>query len=84
MFPARLGPLGKQPPPAEVFPPDPMRPCDACASGSEGAVIRLAGPGGRILEMCLHHFHVHELAMASAGWQVIWDSRPVDPASSPS
>jgi hypothetical protein len=82
MFPARLGPMGKQPPPAEVLPPDLMGQCDADAKGSEDALIRLAGPGGRTLSYCLHHFREHELAMAAAGWQVIWDSRR-DPELAP-
>ena len=79
MFPMKLTPAAGPPPPAEVIPAGPLGQCDATASGSEDALIRLSGPAGRLLELCGSHFRRHELALTAAGWVVIWDTRR-DPA----
>lgn len=51
-----------------------LAPCDATASGSEDAQVRLAR-GRDELFMCAHHFEEHELALLTAGWQVTQDNR---------
>jgi hypothetical protein len=66
-------------PPPEIIPPVPLGQCDATASGSEDARVRLSSPAGRTICLCAHHFLAHELSLAAAGWQVIWDDRPDPP-----
>jgi len=48
--------------------------CDATASGAEDAQVRLVR-GRAILDFCSHHFAVHELDLAAAGWRVTHDNR---------
>jgi hypothetical protein len=74
MSPSRLTPGGSLPPPAEYIPAGPLGSCDAAASGSEDALVRLV-KGGLMLCLCGHHADQHELAMTAAGWVVIWDNR---------
>ena len=64
-------------PAAEDIPaglPLPLGPCDATASGSEDAQVRLAR-GRRVLALCAHHRCSTSCALAVAGWQVTWDNR---------
>ena len=64
--------LAAPPPAAEAILPGQGSltvPCDATASGSEDARVRLAR-GTRELSLCSHHFAVHGLALLAAGWQI--------------
>ena len=51
-----------------------LTPCDATASGSEDAQVRLAR-GAAVLDLCSHHYSKLELALLAAGWRVIIDNR---------
>jgi hypothetical protein len=54
----------------------PLGACDATASGSEDAQVRLARRGAAsVLSLCAHHYSELEFALAVAGWQVTWDNR---------
>jgi hypothetical protein len=52
----------------------PLGPCDATASGSEDAQVRLARRGS-VLCLCGHHAAMYELTLAVSGWEVTWDNR---------
>lgn len=71
---AKLAGRGPEP---EQLPPRlriPLAPCDATASGSEDAQVRLAK--GRLeLALCAHHYEQLELVLAAAGWRVTQDNR---------
>ena len=49
-------------------------PCDATASGSEDAQVRLAR-GAAVLDFCGHHADEFGLFLLAAGWRVIADNR---------
>jgi hypothetical protein len=69
--------LASPQPAAEAIPPGQgflLTPCDATASGSEDAQVRLARGAG-VLSLCAHHFTVHELALFAAGWRIVADNR---------
>jgi hypothetical protein len=71
---ARLAGKG---PAAEQIPPGsrvPLAPCDAAASGSEDAQVRLAR-GSLELDLCGHHADAYGLALTAAGWRVTHDNR---------
>jgi len=64
-------------PAAEAIPPGQgflFTPCDATASGSEDAQVRLARGAG-VLSLCSHHYYEHELALFTAGWRIVADNR---------
>jgi len=70
-------PLAVSQPAAEALPPGPyvlLPSCDATASGSEGAQVRLVR-GRAVLFFCGHHASRHELALIAAGWRVTDDNR---------
>ncbi len=72
---ARLAPDGE--PAAEQAPSRlwvPLGSCDATASGSEDAQVRLARNLGE-LAFCHHHYSALEFVLAAAGWQVTHDFR---------
>jgi hypothetical protein len=52
----------------------PLAPCDATASGSEDAQVRLVR-GLSELALCAHHYGELELILAAAGWRVTHDNR---------
>lgn len=67
---------GKGPGPEQIpaRPRTPLAPCDATASGSEDAQVRLAK--GRLeLALCAHHYEQLEYVLAAAGWRVTQDCR---------
>jgi hypothetical protein len=69
--------LAAPPPAAEAIPPGQgflFTPCDATASGSEDAQVRLARGAG-VLSLCAHHYSKHELALLAAGWRIVSDNR---------
>ena len=69
--------LAAPPPAAGAIPPGHgslTAPCDATASGSEDAQVRLAR-GTRELSLCSHHFSLHEFELAVQGWRVTHDNR---------
>ena len=69
--------LAAPPPAAEAIPPGQgflLTPCDATASGSEDAQVRLARGAG-VLDLCGHHADKHGLALIAAGWRIIADNR---------
>lgn len=64
-------------PAAEAIPPGRdslLTPCDATASGSEAAQVRLAR-GAFLLDFCGHHFSLYEFELAAGGWRVTADNR---------
>jgi hypothetical protein len=64
-------------PAAEAIPPGGgslAAPCDATASGSEDAQVRLAR-GAFVLDFCGHHADEFGLVLLAAGWRVIADNR---------
>jgi hypothetical protein len=64
-------------PAAGVIPPGRgvlFTPCDATASGSEDAQVRMAR-GAAVLDLCGHHAGEYGLALLAAGWRVIIDNR---------
>lgn len=70
-------PVTAAPPAAEMIPPGArtwLASCDATASGSEDAQVRLAR-GVLELSFCGHHADRYELALLAAGWRVIADNR---------
>jgi hypothetical protein len=52
----------------------PLGSCDATASGSEDAQVRVARVGS-VLALCSHHYREMEAALAVSGWRVTWDNR---------
>ena len=52
----------------------PLGPCDATASGSEDAQVRLE-KGRSVLSLCAHHASLYELVLIAAGWRVTQDNR---------
>jgi hypothetical protein len=59
---------------AEPARPVPLPSCDATASGAEDGQVQFAR-GHEEMTLCGHHFRVHELELAVAGWRVIRDDR---------
>lgn len=59
-------------------PLEPGAQCDATASGTEVAVIRLVNEQGQTLDFCAHHFAQHEVALLGvAGYAIVYDNRAV-------
>jgi len=61
-------------PAAESVSSGPLAPCDATATGSEDAQVRLTR-GRAELFLCGHHFHVYELVLLAEGWRITQDNR---------
>jgi hypothetical protein len=51
--------------------------CDATASGTEAAVVRVANDFGDVLDLCAHHFAAHETALDFHGYIVRRDNRSI-------
>lgn len=56
---------------------EPGATCDAAASGSETAVVRVANPFGDVIDFCAHHFAVHEAALFAGSFDLVHDNRAV-------
>lgn len=57
---------------------EPGATCDATASGTETAVVRLVNDQGQVLDFCAHHFAQHEIHLLGiAGYTIADDNREI-------